>query len=71
MPTPIKVGDHSELLKNNPRYELLVTRVNAQALALDQAFDALIAEFPLEENDAVYCVFGDNQVRPTYQSSGD
>lgn len=71
MITPIKITNHAELLANNPRYKELIAAVEAQAKALDAAYDKLLIEFPLEEEWAIYCVFGDGSCRPTHTTPHD
>jgi len=65
----VKVGDHADKIGTDLRYTELCAAVDAAAAAMDKAFEALIKEYPLDEENAIYCVFGDGHVRPTHTTS--
>jgi hypothetical protein len=64
----MKVNQHVEMLRDNPRYAELCSKVNRLFKEMDKATEQLEKEFPLEDEGAFYCVYGvsDFDVRPTH-----
>ena len=64
------MNQHVEMLRDNPRYAELCSKVNSLFTEADKAMDQLAKEFPLEDEGAFYCVYGmapDFDVRPTHE----